>query len=155
MLRVKIKSLCFHQSSQTPVDLQVFRPWPTSSVPPFLSSQKVYSGAWRARSPTLEQKRFCLTTPEAAVHSPERPSFPSGAKVHELRSGLLVAMVGGAQSGENQTSRCWETPNELNLNQAPFVGIFAFKLSGTSFVAVMQWRKLRKRLVYGLSPENW
>ncbi|EDM15134.1 rCG27934 [Rattus norvegicus] len=59
-----------------------------------------------------------------------------------------------AQSSENKTSRCWETPNELNLNQAPFVGIFAFKLSGTSFVVVMQWRKLRKRLVYGLSPEN-
>jgi hypothetical protein len=34
------------------------------------------------------------------------------------------------------------------------VGISAFKLAGTSFIAAIQRRVLRKRSIYGLSPKN-
>ncbi|CAO2644615.1 hypothetical protein LEMLEM_LOCUS27114 [Lemmus lemmus] len=44
--------------------------------------------------------------------------------------------------------------NPADSKPAPCEGIFAFKLAGTSFMAVIQCKAQRKRSVYGLSLKN-
>ncbi|CAO2635952.1 Nucleoside diphosphate kinase B [Lemmus lemmus] len=97
----------------------------------------------------FEQKGFrlvavkCLRASEE--HRKQHYIDLKGPVVATVWEGLNVMKIGRMMLGET---------NPADSKPAPFEGIFAFKLAGTSFMAVIQCKAQRKRSVYGLSLKN-